>query len=81
MRLPGVCNYNAETTVLAHLRRAGSAGMGQKPADVCAVLACSSCHDALDGRGNADISGAELNEYTLDALCRTLSMWAREGLL
>lgn len=50
LRLPGVCNRNPETTVLAHLRMFGWAGMGQKPPDFLAVYACSACHDALDRR-------------------------------
>lgn len=46
------CNCNPETTVLAHLRMFGWAGMGQKPPDFLAVFACSACHDALDRRVN-----------------------------
>lgn len=44
------CNHNPETTVLAHLRLFGWAGMAQKPDDLLAVFACSSCHDAIDRR-------------------------------
>ena len=54
MRLPGICNHNSETVVLCHLRVANIAGFGQKPPDLCAVHACSSCHDALDGRTDQD---------------------------
>lgn len=50
VRIPGVCNGNPETTVLAHIRRGNVAGMGQKPPDLCGVWACSSCHDVMDGR-------------------------------
>ena len=31
VRLPGICNFNAETTVLAHYRLAGICGVGFKP--------------------------------------------------
>jgi len=51
-RLTGVCNGNPETTVLAHIRRGGIAGVGMKPDDVCGIPACSSCHDVIDGRVN-----------------------------
>jgi hypothetical protein len=81
LRLPGICNWNPETTVLCHIRRAGNAGVGQKPIHLCAVIACSDCHDVLDRRRKSDLSNAELDEYTLDALCRTLGIWAREGLV
>jgi hypothetical protein len=51
LNVANVCNYNAETTVLAHLRWLGEgAGIGRKPGDHCAVYACSACHDWLDGR-------------------------------
>jgi hypothetical protein len=30
IRLPGICNHNSETTVLAHVRLAGVSGMGIK---------------------------------------------------
>lgn len=43
------CNFNPETTVLAHLP-SGTKGMGMKGFDTIAVFACSSCHDAIDSR-------------------------------
>lgn len=46
----GCCNGDWDTTVLAHLRYFGWAGVAQKPHDWLAVLACSSCHDAIDRR-------------------------------
>lgn len=45
--IPGVCNFNPETVVLAHL---GGAGMGMKRNDLHGAYACSACHDAIDGR-------------------------------
>lgn len=47
VRIPGVCNFNPETTVLAHL---GGAGMGIKKDDLQAAFCCSSCHDEVDRR-------------------------------
>ena len=47
------CNGRMDTTVLAHLRMFGSAGMGSKPPDWFAVYACHACHDALDRRDAA----------------------------
>jgi hypothetical protein len=46
------CNGDKATTVLAHLRCFGWAGMAQKPDDFLAVFACSACHDVIDGRSN-----------------------------
>lgn len=50
IRIPGVCNGNPETTVLAHYRLAGYCGTGLKPDDDMAAWACSSCHDEADRR-------------------------------
>lgn len=44
------CNGNSATTVLAHLRCFGWAGMAEKPSDFLAVFACSACHDEIDRR-------------------------------
>lgn len=51
------CNHDPETTVLAHIRMFGWAGMAQKPPDFLAVFACSACHDALDRRHNGEAWG------------------------
>jgi len=78
LRLHGVCRHDLETTVLAHIRRANTAGVGQKPPDVCAVIACEACHAVLDGRaGSVRASDGDI----LDGLLRTLATWSREGLL
>lgn len=47
VRIPGYCNHNQETTVLAH--RNGS-GVGRKHKDIFGAYVCSSCHDVIDGR-------------------------------
>ena len=48
------CNHNPETTCFAHYGEPGEKGMGLKPDDTSGVYACSSCHDALDGRTKWD---------------------------
>lgn len=50
VRLPGICNHNPETVVLAHFRMAGINGVGMKPNDMFGAWACSSCHDEIDRR-------------------------------
>lgn len=50
VRIPGICNGNPETTVLAHYRLAGTCGVGMKPHDLLGAWACSSCHDEIDRR-------------------------------
>ena len=47
VRIPGVCNGNPETSVLAHIRLAGLCGTGIKPPDLIATIACSACRILL----------------------------------
>lgn len=72
LRIPGVCNFNPETTVLAHLRRGGVAGLGQKPPDLVGVHACSACHDCIDHRTPHTLN--DLDTYILEGLVRTLAV-------
>ncbi len=56
IRLPGICNSNPETSVMAHLPsgvRFGK-GMGTKPSDLLVAIACSDCHGVCDGRIKTD---------------------------
>ena len=48
VRLPGICNGDPATTVLAHVRMVGISGMGLKSADLLGSHACSACHTACD---------------------------------
>lgn len=65
VRIPGVCNKDRSTTVLAHLniRSVFMCGMGQKVPDVFGAWACSSCHDVCDCRASA-ASGAYGRVFT-----------------
>ena len=81
MRIPGICNGDPETTVLAHIRRGGVAGVGQKPPDPCGVFACSACHDALDGRTNRLVTMEELDACIVEGQQRTLAWWWNNGYL
>lgn len=51
LRIPGVCNWNPETTVLCHSPFLESGrGMGLKAPDEEACFGCCNCHDVLDRR-------------------------------
>ena len=74
VRLPG-CLFGSETVVLAHVRRGGTAGVGQKPPDLCAVYACARCHDIIDQRKHiANLTREDIDVAVLAALCRTLAI-------
>lgn len=50
LRLPGICNHNPATTVLAHLPGIGKS-MGSKVSDLHTAYACFACHSAIDTFG------------------------------
>jgi len=88
LNIVGVCNYNPETTVLAHLPSEFK-GMGNKSPDYCACFACSDCHDAIDGRTKwqSEIDAEHgynavkhnLEWYMRRAMVRTWKFWIDEG--
>lgn len=81
-RLPGVCNFDNSTTVAAHIRVASLCGIGIKPSDILTIRACSACHDVIDGRvQKKGLDKREVNTYVLEALCRTLVEYEKEGLV
>lgn len=48
VRITGVCNFNSETTVLAHIRMPGITGTGMKAPDLLGAWCCSACHQATE---------------------------------
>jgi hypothetical protein len=78
VRLPGICNHNPETTVLAHYRLAGTCGMGIKPHDLLGAWACSSCHDEIDRRSHR-IGPDEAALAHLEGVIRTQAILIKEG--
>lgn len=76
LRIPGVCNFNPETTVLAHLP-CGHKGVGMKSPDQMAVHACSSCHTYIDGATRWEVSALDY----LRALAETQMRAIEAGLM
>lgn len=82
VRIPGVCNFNSETVVLAHIRLAGVSGMGMKSPDLIGAWACSACHDEIDGRTNrSGLTRDELRLAHYDGMARTIVQLEKEGLI
>ena len=79
IRVPFVCNHNAETTVLAHYRLAGTCGAGMKPDDEQAAWACSACHDAVDGRSATGYDQDTLRLMHANGVFRTQYLIRRMG--
>jgi len=78
VRLPGVCNGNKETTVLAHVN---GGGMGMKNHDYNGAFCCSSCHDVLDGRVKSEFSDNLLRLWHWEGVSRTWDHWVETGLI
>lgn len=78
LRIPGVCSFNPETTVLAHLP-CGHRGTGIKGPDMIAVFACSACHDRIDARTST--APAVTASDLLRALAETQMQWIESGLI
>ena len=80
VRVPGVCNGDPETTVLAHFRLNGTrCGTGLKPHDLQAAWACSACHDAVDARSRTEFSREELRVMHMEGVVRTIDILISEG--
>ena len=76
VRIPGICNHDPETTVLAHL---GGAGMGRKHDDAFGAFCCSACHDVIDGRAKSEYSRYDIRMMHLDGILRTQQWWLDNG--
>ncbi len=77
VRLPGICNFDPETTVLAHL---SGGGMGMKNLDIHAAYCCSACHDVVDGRAkHFDANYVRLAFF--DGMVRTQKILIEQGLV
>lgn len=75
IRLPSICNFDARTTVLAHVRLSGITGGGQKAPDLLGAWACSACHTVTE-RAKADDS---IQRAFLEGVMRTQYALIREG--
>ncbi|ENI4692464.1 DUF1364 domain-containing protein [Salmonella enterica] len=82
VRIPGHCNFNPETSVLAHYRLAGTCGASCKPDDMQGAIACNGCHDVIDGRVKTkEYSHEELRLMHAEGVFRTQEIWRREGFI
>ena len=80
VRIPGVCNFDPDTSVFAHLK---GGGMGFKQTDLYGAIACSSCHDVIDGRVKrpARFTKSDIDLMHYQGMPRTLDILIRSGIL
>lgn len=77
LNVAGVCSYDSETVVLAHIDSEFK-GMAKKSPDHFAVFACAACHRWMDQH-----IGSEEDRlyYSLRALGRTWEYWISTGVI
>lgn len=71
VRIPGVCNFDDTTTILAHKN---GAGMALKSADLLASYCCSDCHneiDSLQGNRKSDFTDDQILIMFYEGIFRT----------
>ena len=78
VRLPGICNLNPATVVLAHLN---GAGMGIKHSDIHGAYACFDCHAVIDGRVKTGCDRELLQLWHLEGVIRTQKIMLELGLI
>ena len=77
VRIPGVCRFNPETVLLAHLN---GGGMSMKHADIHGAYACLDCHKVLDGEYGSFARDTVLL-FHLEGMVRTQKIMLEEGLI
>ena len=72
VRIPMICNFDHNTTVLAHYSLNGISGRGIKSPDFLGAWCCSACHDYVDGRKqSANFNKTEIRLMHAEGVMRT----------
>jgi len=79
VRIPGICNHNPETVILAHV--GSESGTAMKCSDLEAAYCCSACHSAIDGQIRTQFKKIELDLWAKEGAERTRKMWVDNGWL
>jgi hypothetical protein len=75
------CNGDESTTVLAHIRSLGISGIGHKAPDLLGAWACSTCHDAVDGRTSPPIPADDRRALLYQGMARTINQLIRDEVI
>ncbi len=79
VRLAGICNYNSDTVVFAHIRL--HTGAGKKASDLLGAYCCSSCHDEADRRTRRIANADSVKVAFFEGVFRTQQILLDEGLV
>jgi hypothetical protein len=77
VRLPNICNWNPETTILAHKNGGGTS---YKTSDFMAAFCCSDCHLEVD-RKTTKMDAEEVKLAHAEGIFRTQQYWLDIGLI
>ncbi len=82
VNIPGVCNYNCETTVFCH-HNDGTGGSNKLTGPLTGGIGCSECHDCLDGRKPWPLgySDADKELFKRRSMIRTINRLINLGLV
>lgn len=78
VRIPGVCNFNPETTVFAHIN---GGGMATKQLDTEGAYCCGACHDEVDRRTRKNLNTMLVELYHHEGAMRTRKILIEKGLI
>lgn len=78
VRIPGVCNWNKETVVFAHLN---GAGVAMKDSDLFGCYSCSNCHSYIDYGYAKTLDRTHRDILHLQAMVRTQRKLMEKGLV
>jgi len=77
VRLPGICSFNPETVVLAHLN---GAGWALKEEDIFGAFCCHTCHDEYDRR-TRKMPKDLVDLAFMQGIIRTQRWWLQNGFI
>jgi hypothetical protein len=82
VRIPGICNGDPATTVLAHYSLSGISGGGLKSPDIMGAWCCSTCHDYADGRKqSANFNREQVRLMFAEGVFRTQNALYKMGVI
>lgn len=79
VRLPTVCSFDNDKTILAHLGTSFSAP--NRANDFFAAYCCADCHDVIDNRVKSKFTSEEILIATSDAMMETQLKLIAKGLV
>ena len=83
IRLPGICNHDPATSVMAHVPngiRFGK-GIGKKPSDLLVAICCFNCHNVVDSRVKTNLEKEFIELQWWRAHGETLILLEKAGII